>query len=195
MSILLPALSFGRKQAIALECSSNLHQLGELHSIEKGFMAGNWGTSAYDLDSSDSGDTTNDGQGKGPNGLGHEDDPTKAKDFTGDGFSGMDEIPFDDFLENQAANPPATWSLVCPIAVASDHNSYGISDQAVKKSFDQLASSTDIIFGCCNFKVVVSARSFAMRHLNRANIFFGDNHVTPIGRDGFTRVFASQFRQ
>jgi len=195
MSILLPALAFGRKQARALECSSNLHQLGQLHSIEKGMMNGNWGTSAYDLDSDGSNHTTGDGNGKGSGNFGNEDDPTKAKDFTGGGFNNGTGTPYDELLEDQAANPPSTWNLVCPVGLDAGVNSYGITDQAIEQSFDLLSGSTDMIFGCCDYKVIVSIQSFALRHLKRANIFFGDNHVKPIGLNGFTQVFISQFRR
>lgn len=195
MSILLPTLSFGRKRAVGLECKSNLRELGELHNIEKGFMNGNWGTSAYDL--SDGGEVAGEGGGNGdprkkPGNFGTEEDPTRAQDAKRDSIRSDSGSPFDEMLEDQAINQPSAWTLVCPVGFAEGLNSFGITDYARLKRFDLVDRSNDMIFGCSDHKVTISVRSFAFRHLNRVNIYFGDSHVKEFSPNEFPDELANQ---
>jgi len=198
MSMLAPALSLGRKQAIAVECASNLHQLGKEHVAVQTFRTnGGWGTSPYDFESRESrrrGQGDHGGDGKGPNRF-EQGDPTRAKDGYRKNTRSDSEAPFDPLLEAQSKDQPPAWTLVCPVAERRGENSYGITKHARLKPFERVSGSDELIFGCSLHKVVISLESFDYRHLDRANLLFGDLHVEGLGPTNFTNVMKTQMNR
>ena len=172
MSMLLPGLSYGRQRALAIECMSNLRNLGAFHADNDGFrMNGNWGDSAYDF--------VNDPTGQSGNGrdLDSSGDPTKARDNRQGQIHSDSGGPFDQMLERMATDPLPSLSLLCPVGSNEGLNSFGITEIAHLKGFGQINRPDQPVFGCSDYKVVIDARSFAFRHLGASNLYFADGHV------------------
>jgi len=161
ISMLVPALSAGRERAIALECQSNLRQIGILHA-----MRDRWGNSPYDL---------------GDSGL------SQPSDFGEDGKKPVRANPngvigaknFHVEMEQMAQDAPRDWFLLCPVAERDHRNSYGIRFEVIglPTYTGPLLAQRDVIFGCSDFKVIDVASNFATRHVNMASYLFADIHI------------------
>ncbi len=194
VAILAPALAAGRDRAVAIECASNLRQVGQIH-----YAIGNerWGNSAYDFQDSDAPDENNlSGDDDRKNRLrenGGGGDPIRLKGQS-DSVRSDSNAPFDLLLEAAAKRQPAIWSLVCPEAEEDQVNSFGITEFARLKGFDRVYGSDDMILGCSDLRVVIELRSYAFRHRNRTNLMFGDLHINAIALGEFSREMGGQMR-
>ncbi len=167
LSILAPGLADSRSSARNIECMSNLRQIGTMH-FDPLSPVDSWGRSPYDLPG---GVSTQPENVAGP-GLA----PPPQRRVSGDSRV-RNDIRNINNLERQAPDQPAYWKLLCPEAVRDETNSYGMYYRVVGEKFSVYSTSRDIIFGCSNFKVVDVAKSFAFRHMAKANFYFGDHHL------------------
>ncbi len=172
LGILTPGLAQSRISARNVECMSNLRQIGTMH-FDPLSRRDSWGRSAYDLPPGEEGRNEAVG-GNGGGGYGPGTPPIRR-------VEGENRVPDRtrqiNRLEAQAPDIPPYWKLLCPEAVSEGQNSYGMYYRVVGQRFSVYSTSVDIIFGCSDFKVVDVAQSFAFRHHQKANFYFGDHHL------------------
>lgn len=167
LGILTPGLASSRIAARNVECLSNLRQIGTMH-FDPLSRRDSWGRSAYDLPPGESmRHESTGGEGGAPPPMRRVEGEKRVPDRT-------EQI---NRLEWQAPEIPAYWKLLCPEAVITGANSYGMYYRVVGQRFSVYSTSVDIILGCSDFKIVDVAQSFAFRHHQKANFYFGDHHL------------------
>lgn len=169
VGLLLPALSHMRTSARTSTCASNLRGLGQLHT-DQAMAFDYWARSAYDLHDEWAREVIGHGPVSGPGESGGE---------SGGGDEGEESGawgPRIHMAELEAPAQPPYWRIPCPAAVKTNEQSYGMN-YWLRGIKPERIVSTDPVFVCSPYRIVVQGRDINKRHGEGVNFMYGDGHV------------------